>query len=430
MIRLLSVVQKHEKNIIKALNDDFKKSEFEAVVTETSYVISDLNHTIKNLKSWSRPKTVMPSLLNFPSTDKIYSEPFGKVLVIAPWNYPFMLAMSPLIAAVAAGNQVILKPSELTPNTASIIEVIVVEAFHPMHVEVYHGGAEATQLLLERKWDLIFFTGSVRVGTVVAKAAAENLTPVILELGGKTPCIVGRSANLEIAAKRIVWGKFLNAGQTCLAPDYILADHQIKEKLIAKLIEEIKRAYGDSPELSPDFPRIISEGHFDRLINMIDHTKVVFGGTSDRETKYISPTIIDEPEMESGIMAGEIFGPLLPVLSFKNESDIENVISKFEKPLSLYVFSEDKSFADRMINKYPFGGGCINDTVIHFSNRRLPFGGVGQSGMGSYHGKSSFDAFSHKKSIVRRPTWLDIPLRYAPYSGKLSKVKKLLNWFN
>ncbi len=430
MIRLLSVVQKHEKNIIKALNDDFKKSEFEAVVTETSYVISDLNHTIKNLKSWSRPKTVMPSLLNFPSTDKIYSEPFGKVLVIAPWNYPFMLAMSPLIAAVAAGNQVILKPSELTPNTASIIEVIVVEAFHPMHVEVYHGGAEATQLLLERKWDLIFFTGSVRVGTVVAKAAAENLTPVILELGGKSPCIVGRSANLEIAAKRIVWGKFLNAGQTCLAPDYILADHQIKEKLIAKLIEEIKRAYGDSPELSPDFPRIISEGHFDRLINMIDHTKVVFGGTSDRETKYISPTIIDEPEMESGIMAGEIFGPLLPVLSFKNESDIENVISKFEKPLSLYVFSEDKSFADRMINKYPFGGGCINDTVIHFSNRRLPFGGVGQSGMGSYHGKSSFDAFSHKKSIVRRPTWLDIPLRYAPYSGKLSKVKKLLNWFN
>lgn len=429
LTKLLDVIIKHEDDIIRALYDDFKKPAFESVLTETNFVISDLKNTIKNIKSWASPKWVMPSLLNFPSNDYIYSEPYGKVLVVAPWNYPFQLALSPLISAFAAGNNVVLKPSENTPNTASVIAIIIAEVFDPIHVEVYQGGPDVAEKLLQQRWDYIFFTGSVSVGKLVAKAAAENLTPVTLELGGKSPCIIDATANLSLAAKRIVWGKFINAGQTCIAPDYILANTDIKEKFIACLKAEIIAAYGENPELSKDFARIINDKNWQRLTNLIDDSKVILGGNRNLVNRYIAPTIIDEPEMESGIMAEEIFGPLLPILSYKTDDDLKKIIRRYEKPLSLYVFTEEREFARKMIAEFSFGGGCINDTLVHYANKRLPFGGVGHSGIGAYHGRLGFDTFSHQKAIVKKATWLDIPLRYAPYKGKLSKIRKILKWF-
>jgi len=426
--RLLDSILLHEQDIIQALYDDFKKSEFEAVVTETGYVISDLKNTIKNIRKWAKPKRVFPSLLNFPSSDFIFSEPYGKILVIAPWNYPFQLAMCPMIAAVAAGNAVVLKPSELTPNTSGVIAEIIRESFDPTHVEVFLGGHEVSERLLERRWDYIFFTGSIAVGKIVAKAASEHLTPVTLELGGKNPCIVDATANLPLTAKRIVWGKFINAGQTCIAPDYILVQNKVKNKLVSLLTAEIKTAYGEDPELSPDFPRIINAKNWRRLADMIDQTKVLTGGKSNPENLYLSPTLIDEPDLQSAVMQEEIFGPILPLISYENEKELETIISKYEKPLSLYVFSDDKSFAQRIIKNFSFGGGCINDTVIHFANKNLPFGGVGHSGISAYHGKRSFDLFSHQKAIVRKANWLDLPFRYAPYKDKLKAIRFFMKW--
>lgn len=428
LVQLLNAIVIHEDEIIEALHDDFKKPAFEAVLTETNYVITELKDTIKNLSKWAKPKKVFPSILNFPSTDFIYKEPYGKVLIIAPWNYPFQLALCPMIAAVAAGNQVVVKPSELTPKTSAVIRKIIEKIFHINHVECIEGGLEVSQKLLAERWDYIFFTGSPTVGKIIAKAAAENLTPVTLELGGKNPCIIDETANLKLAAKRIVWGKFINAGQTCIAPDYILIQKDMKSHFIAYLKTEITKAYGENPALSPDFARIINTKNWLRLANLIEEEKVIFGGQTDIENNYIAPTLIEENDMESLLMQEEIFGPLLPILSYEKEEDIKTVISKFEKPLALYVFSENKRFSEKIIKQYSFGGGCINDTVVHFSNKRLPFGGVGHSGIGAYHGRLSFDTFSHKKSIVKKANWLDIPLRYAPYNDKLKSIKKILKW--
>ena len=428
LIKLLNVIITHENEIIEALYSDFRKPAFEAVLTETNYVISELKDTIKNLQKWAKPKKVFPSILNFPSTDYIYKEPYGKVLIIAPWNYPFQLALCPLVSAVAAGNQVVLKPSELTPKTSEIIAKIIKKTFPANHVEVIEGDLEVSQQLLSQRWDYIFFTGSVPVGKIVAKAAAENLTPVTLELGGKNPCIIDNTANLKLAAKRIVWGKFINAGQTCIAPDYILIQKDMKNHFLEFMKLEITKAYGENPKLSPDYARIVNEKNWLRLANMIDENKVIFGGQTDIEDRYISPTLIDESSVDTLIMKDEIFGPLLPVLSYENESEISTIISKYEKPLSLYVFTEDKKFAQKIIKQYSFGGGCINDTVVHFSNKRLPFGGVGHSGIGAYHGSLSFDTFSHKKAIVKKANWLDLPMRYAPYKDKLKSIQKLLKW--
>lgn len=425
--KLLYNLQKSEDLIVKALYDDFKKPEFEAVLTETNYVISDLKDTIKNIHKWAKRKRVFPSLLNFPSTDYIYKEPYGDVLVIAPWNYPFQLALCPLIAAVAAGNRVVLKPSELTPHTSAIIAKIIEKTFHVNHVEVFEGGVEVSNQLLTQRWDYIFFTGSVAVGKVVAKAAAENLTPVTLELGGKNPCIIDETANLKLAAKRIVWGKFINAGQTCIAPDYILIQKNMKVNFISFLIEEIIKAYGKKIDKSSDFARIINTKNWLRLANMIEPEKVIFGGETNANELYISPTLIEEPALDSPVMKEEIFGPILPILLYETEADIQNVISRYEKPLSFYVFSENKSFAKKLIKTYSFGGGCINDTVVHFSNKRLPFGGVGHSGMGAYHGQLSFDIFSHHKAVVKKANWLDLPMRYAPYKDKLASIKRILD---
>lgn len=428
LIKLLNNVIIHEKEIVQALYDDFKKPEFEAVLTETSYVISELKDTIKNIHSWAKPRKVFPSILNFPSTDYIYKEPYGKVLVIAPWNYPYQLALCPLISAVAAGNQVVLKPSELTPKTSAVLAKIITKTFHVNHVEVIQGGVEVSQDLLAQRWDYIFFTGSVPVGKIVAKAAAVNLTPITLELGGKNPCIVDATANLKLAAKRIVWGKFINAGQTCIAPDYVLIQKDMKNKFVGYLKDEITAAYGSNPKESPDYARIVNSKNWSRLESMIEPDKVVFGGQTDAESCYIAPTLIEETNLDSLIMKDEIFGPLLPILSYESEADLHVIISKYEKPLSLYVFTTNNSFAKKIIQTYSFGGGCINDTVVHFSNKRLPFGGVGHSGIGAYHGSLSFDIFSHKKGIVKKANWLDLTMRYAPYNNKLATIKKLLRW--
>ena len=428
LIKLLDVIIKYENEIIQALYDDFKKPPFESIATETSYIISELKDTINNIHKWSKVKKIRPSILNFPSSDYIFKEPYGKVLIIAPWNYPFQLALCPLISAVAAGNQVILKPSELTPKTSAIILKIVEKVFQHNHVKVIEGGVEETQNLLAQRWDYIFFTGSVAVGKIVAKAAAEHLTPVTLELGGKNPCIIDETANLKLAAKRIVWGKFLNAGQTCIAPDYILIHKDMKSHFVDFMKNEITKAFGENPKNSPDFARIVNKKNWLRLSTMIEPQKVIFGGETDIEDCYISPTLLEENSLESLLMQDEIFGPLLPILTYNDEKEIYKTISKYEKPLALYVFSDDKKFARKIVSDFSFGGGCINDTVSHFANKRLPFGGVGHSGIGAYHGQLSFDTFTHHKGVMKKANWLDIKLRYAPYSNKIETLKKLLKW--
>jgi aldehyde dehydrogenase (NAD+) len=426
--KLLANVIKYEDEIIKALYDDFKKPAFEALATETSYIISDLKDTINNIERYSKPKKVWFTILNFPSKDFIISEPYGKVLIIAPWNYPFQLAICPLVAAVSAGNSVVLKPSELTPHTSAIIAKIISESFNKSHVDVEQGGVEKSSELLTRRWDYIFFTGSVAVGKIVAKAAAINLTPVTLELGGKSPCIVDHTAKMALTARRIVWGKFINAGQTCIAPDYILVHQSVKATLISELKNEIIKAYGIDIKKSPDLARIINAKNWERLVGYISSDKIIFGGETDKESLFISPTLIDEPDLKSELMQNEIFGPILPIISYQNEKELDDIIGSYEKPLSLYVFSERPDFSNDIINRFSFGGGCVNDTIMHIANKRMPFGGVGHSGMGAYHGKYSFDTFSHKKSISKKGTWLDVPLRYAPYRDKVTTLRKLFKW--
>ncbi|MGB2225304.1 MAG: aldehyde dehydrogenase [Polaribacter sp.] len=426
--KLQSELFKREADIVQALYNDFKKSEYEAIMTETSIVYSELKMAIKNIEKWNKPKKVLPSILNFPSSAKIYSEPYGTVLIIAPWNYPFQLAISPLIGAIAAGNTIVLKPSELTPHTSTIVREIIEAVFDERHVAVIEGGVPVAQELLTLRWDYIFFTGSVNVGRIVAKAAAEFITPVTLELGGKSPCVVDDSASIKLAAKRIAWGKFINGGQTCIAPDYILIHKSQKDAFVEAIKEEITLAYGDDPEQSSDFPRIVNTRNFERLAIMLENENILIGGKTNKDDCYIAPTLIDEPSLDSEVMKGEIFGPILPIISYETEEDIATIIGKYDKPLAFYIFSNKNRFAKKLIQQYSFGGGTINDTTVHFANHRLPFGGVGESGIGGYHGKQTFDTFSHKKGIVSRGTWLDVPTRYAPYKGKLNQLKNLMKF--
>lgn len=430
LLEFLVSIQNHEDEIVTALKLDFKKSEFETYLTEINFVLSELKLTIKSIHKWAKPVLVLPSFLNFPSTDYIYKEPFGKVLIISPWNYPFQLAICPAIAAIAAGNQVTIKPSELTRNTSKIISKIISETFDENHVKVVEGGILETEKLLAQRWDYIFFTGSVAVGKIIAKAAAENLTPVTLELGGKNPCIIDETANLKLAAKRIVWGKFLNAGQTCIAPDYLLVHESVKSRFADYLKEEIVLAYSENIEKSEDYPRIINQKNWKRQLDLLDGEKIIFGGKSNPTDFYIEPTLVDEPKLNSKIMEDEIFGPILPILSYNSENDIEKIISRYEKPLAFYIFSGNKKFIKKQLITNSFGGSCVNDTIVHFTNHRLPFGGVGHSGIGSYHGKRSFDTFSHHKAVVKKATWLDIPIRYAPYKGKLKILKQIVKWLS
>ncbi|WP_052143855.1 aldehyde dehydrogenase [Wocania ichthyoenteri] len=418
-----------EQDIFGAIYKDFKKSSFEAFLSENGLIITEINLAIKNLKTWSKPERVKSSLLLFPSKDYIYKSPYGTVLIIGPWNYPFQLAINPLIIAIAAGNTVVLKPSELTPNTSQLIADIVKNIFPEEMATVIQGGIPVSTELLKQHWDYIFFTGSVSVGKIVAKAAAKHLTPVTLELGGKSPCIIDDTINLKLTAKRLVWGKFFNGGQTCIAPDYLIVKASIKNDLINNLKHEITKAYGDVKN-SEDYPRIINHKNFLRLTNLLNDVNIAHGGDFDEKELYIAPTLIDEPDLDSNVMKDEIFGPILPVLSYETESDIESIIWHFEKPLSLYVFSKNKFFIKNTIEKFCFGGGVINDTLIHYGNSNLPFGGIGSSGIGAYHGKFGFDTFSHNKAIIKRGNWFDPPLRYAPYRGKLKLLKILFKWLS
>lgn len=422
-------ILKMEGKICEALYKDLRKSEFEAKASETQFILAELNLVIKNLKKWSKPKRIWPSLVNFPSSDFIYKEPYGQVLIIAPWNYPFQLAISPLIGAIAAGNTAVVKPSELTPHTSSILDEMLSTVFSYDYVKVVEGGVEVSQSLLKERWNYIFFTGSVEVGKIIYKAAAAHLTPVTLELGGKNPCIIDETASIDLAAKRIAWGKFLNSGQTCIAPDYILIHKSVKNQFIKSMEQAITDTYGENPKISQDYPRIVNSKHFDRLKNLLKDQKIVYGGETDRGENYIAPTIIDEPEMKSEVMKGEIFGPILPVLSFEDFEEVSSIIFSYEKPLSLYIFSNDSRKAKSWMQEFSFGGGAINDTIIQIINKRLPFGGVGHSGIGSYHGKKTFDIFSHHKPVVKRANWMDVPLRYAPYQSKMKVVNYLKHLF-
>ena len=425
---LKSEIKLNEEDIYKALDLDLKKPRFETFATEIGFLLNEIELFIKKLRSWSKPKGIRSALINFPSKDYIIFEPYGKVLVISPWNYPFQLALLPAMSAFAAGNSVVLKPSEHTPNTSKLIKKIVEKVFPTELMSVIEGDSKTASKLLEKKWDYIFFTGSVKIGEIVAMAAAKNLTPYTLELGGKSPAIINKDIDLKLASKRIVWGKFLNSGQTCVAPDYLVVHKSIKGALIKELIKRIEKTLGKQLEKTEDFTAIVNEKNFNRLVGLINKNNLIYGGKYDKVKRYISPTIIDSPKMDEEIMKDEIFGPILPVLSFEKIEDIDNIITKNPNPLALYVFSKNKKFNEIIINRYPFGGGAINDTIVHLANSRLPFGGIGNSGIGSYHGKASFELFSHKKSVVNRSTWFDNNLRYAPYKNKLSLVRKIMKY--
>ena len=426
--KLKKLISQKEDAICEALYSDFKKPKFESLVTETQFVLAELNHVLNNLSFWARPKRVSGSWGSFPSRDWIQYEPFGNVLVIAPWNYPFMLAISPLIGAIAAGNTVVLKPSELSPETSKILAEIISEVFEEGHATVVEGGVEVSQELLSLQWNYIFFTGSTRVGKIVYKSAAEHLTPVTLELGGKNPCIVDDSVSISVAARRIAWGKLLNAGQTCLAPDYVLVHHKVKNGLIEGLKKSIQQFYSNEVEDSPHFARIATKNQYERLKKMLQDENVIWGGKHNDQDQYISPTLVDSPKLDSDIMEDEIFGPVLPIYTYEKEEELEEFISRYGKPLSLYVFSKRKKFQKQMMKKYSFGGGAINDCVLHIANKRMPFGGVGNSGFGGYHGEHSFYLFSHKKSLLKKPFLFDFPLRYPPYKIPDSIAKRLKNF--
>jgi len=423
--KLKKVVKSNEKLLYDAIYQDFGKSEFETFGTEISFIYKDIDYYLKNLKSFAKPKNVLTNIVNQMGSSKIVFEPLGNCLVIGAWNYPYQLTLTPVIAAIAAGNTCMIKPSELPENTMKAMAKLINENFDAQFLYVVEGGVEETTAILKLRFDKIFFTGSPRVGKIVYKAAAEHLTPVTLELGGKSPAFVTEKADLQIAAKRIVWGKFINAGQTCVAPDYLYVAENIKAKFLKVLIEEIKkRNYIDNVD---HYCKIINERNFDRLEKMIDREKVVFGGETNREKRYISPTVLDYVTWDDAVMQEEIFGPILPILTYKNlETAIQTVVEG-EKPLSAYLFNNDAKEQELFTEKLSFGGGCINDTLMHLSNDRLPFGGVGNSGIGHYHGKFGFIAFSHQKAILKKSNYLEPELKYPPYSdAKLNILKKLL----
>ena len=415
-----------EEEIIEALRKDLGKAPFEAYATEIGIVLEEIKYTIKNLPKWAKRKKVKTPIAQFLSSSYIYSEPYGEALIISPWNYPFQLAILPLVGSIAAGNCTIIKPSEHSPNTSEVIYKIISKNFDERYISVIKGAVETSQALLEEEFDYIFFTGNIQVGKMVMEAASKYITPVTLELGGKSPCIIDETADINLAAKRIVWGKFLNAGQTCVAPDYLMVHSSIKDELISNMKKYILAFYGEEPCSNSDYPKIINNKHFDRLLSLMNGEEIVFGGQAKHETNRISPTILSNVTWSSSIMQEEIFGPLLPILEFENLNEVVATVNKRPKPLAVYFFSKDKSRQKYIINRLPFGGGCINDTITHLATPYMPFGGVGSSGMGSYHGKASFDLFSHKKSILIKSNLFDIPLRYPPYKNNLKLLKKIM----
>lgn len=427
LTRLEKAIQAAETDLLTALSRDFRKPYFESYSTEIGFIRSEIRQARKRLKRWMRPQRAATPLFLQPASSRVEFEPWGAVLIMSPWNYPFQLALAPLISALAAGNTVLLKPSELAPHTATVVESIIASAFPDGEVETIVGGAEVAQDLLDQQWDLIFFTGSTRVGKLVYKAAAEHLTPVVLELGGKSPCVVAADAKLSSAARRIVWGKCVNAGQTCIAPDYILVDNHIKDQLCTALSEEITRAYGPAPLESEDYASLISDDHYKRLEQLLADGSIFSGGAYNAATRRIEPTILLDPSPESSVMQEEIFGPILPVIGFDHIGEAEAHIARNPNPLALYYFGRDRKAASRFLKRVPSGGAAINDTVMQVGNPALPFGGRGNSGIGQYHGQWGFETFSHKKGVFSQSLLIDPPVRYAPYSARqLSIIRKLL----
>ena len=424
--RLEKSIKKHEGEIRHALYQDLHKSSFESYMTEVGMVLSELSFVKRHLRSWMKDKTVHTPLAQFPARSCVTHEPYGVVLVMAPWNYPFMLCLDPLIGAIAAGNCCILKPSAYSGHVSAVIAKMIRQAFPPEFVCVVEGGRAENQELLEQRFDYIFFTGGVTVGRLVMEKAARYLTPVTLELGGKSPCIVDRTANLKMAAKRLVFGKYLNSGQTCVAPDYLLVQEGAKEEFLIYVRHYIREMFGEAPLKNPDYPRMINEKHYHRVMGLLRDEKAEIGGYGDEKRLQIAPTVLTGITEKSPVMQEEIFGPVLPILTYDSINEAVNNIRAMSHPLALYIFAGDTHVAENVIARIGFGGGCINDTLIHLATSEMPFGGFGESGMGSYHGKTGFETFTHYKSIVDKKTWLDLPMRYQPYK-KINN--KLLHMF-
>lgn len=423
---LKSAIKMHESEIMQALYDDMQKSDFEAYSSEVGFIYQEISHTLSHLNSWAKPQSVRTGLSLFPSKATIYKQPYGKVLIIAPWNYPFQLLIAPLVAAIAGGNTALLKPSELTPHTSAILTKLISKTFDPSIVSIVEGEGHiiVPQAINEYRPNLIFFTGSTAVGRIIAKSASEYLIPCILELGGKSPCIIDASANLDVAAQRIALGKGINAGQTCVAPDYFIVHESIKDAFIAKLKSTFYDFYYKNDRLN-DYTQIVNEHHFNRLTNLLKDAKILFGGNSFVQERRIEPTLV-EVDASHPLMQEEIFGPISPVFTFKNPEEIYELVSRHPNPLSLYVFTQDKTFEERIVQNISFGGGCVNNTLMHLVDPNLPFGGIGNSGYGAYHGEAGFKAFTHAKSVVKTSNWFDLRQKYPPYNPKSLKIIK---WF-
>lgn len=422
---LRSAIKEYEEEILEALRLDLNKSGLEGYATEIGVSLNDIDFAIRNIKKWTKRIYKKTSIINFPSRSFTIREPYGLTLIISPWNYPFNLTIQPLIGAIAGGNCAIVKPSEYSRYTSDILEKIIVKCFDEKYISLIKGGKEANQSLLKEKFDYIFFTGSTKVGKVVMESAAKYLTPLTLELGGKSPAIVCSDADIKVASKRIIWGKFINSGQTCIAPDYLLVDSKIKKELVKEMIKAILDFYGEKPIENEEYGKIINNEHFNRLKNYLKDKDILFGGNSSEDKLSIEPTLIDNVSLEDDIMNEEIFGPILPIIGFSKIEETIALIENNPTPLALYLFTNNKNIEEKILSEISFGGGCINDTVMHVSSHNLPFGGVGRSGMGSYHGKKTFDTFTHEKSILKKSTLIDIPLRYPPYKGNLKWVKKI-----
>ena len=425
LTRLKAAILAHENDINAALRADLNKSASETYMCETGMTLAELSYVLAHMNRWAKPCRVLTPLAQFHARSFTVKNPYGITLIMSPWNYPFMLTMEPLIGALAAGNCCVVKPSAYAPVTSSVIRTIISECFPPEYVAVVEGGRRENQALLDQRFDYIFFTGGVTVGKEVMRKAAEHLTPVSLELGGKSPCIVDATAKLDLAAKRLAFGKLLNCGQTCVAPDYLLIDRKVKDEFLALLKKHITAMIGKDALQNENYVRMVNRRHYDRVLSLIDPAKVVFGGKGDPDSLHIQPTVMDHVTAEDAVMQEEIFGPILPVIAYDSIDEAIAFINEREHPLALYLFSEDKATQNRFLHAVPFGGGCINDTIIHLATSRMGFGGVGQSGMGSYHGKRSFDTFSHEKSIVQKSTWMDLPVRYMPYSTIKDKLLRI-----
>ena len=425
--KLRNAVEKYENEIGEALRKDLGKSDYEGFMCETGLVKSEISYMIRHTHRFASKHRVYTPLAQFASSSYKKPCPYGNVLIMSPWNYPFLLTIDPLADAIAAGNTAVVKPSAYSPATSAVIAKMLSECFPPEYVAVVTGGRKENAALLDKKFDFVFFTGSQNVGKEVLRHTAETLTPAVLELGGKSPCIVDSTAKLKLAAKRIVFGKYLNCGQTCVAPDYILCHQSVREKLTEEICAQIKKQYGEDPLTNPDYGKIINEKHFDRICGLLDKDKIVLGGRCRRETLQLEPTVMDHVTWEDAVMQEEIFGPIMPILTFDSFDEIYSMLAGKPKPLALYLFSEDKQRIKEVTERCSYGGGCINDTIIHLATSEMGFGGVGESGMGSYHGKDGFETFSHIKSIVDKKTWMDLPMRYQPYKKGL--YGKLLHLF-